>query len=705
MCHLPRTAWQNVCNRPSGSTSGVSLWTNMTPDVPSDAFNMPALDDAVANRPRRAVACTADDHAIGRQPQRFGRVRGQLAGHVFRFVDRSPSRSASSSNFESSGFRPLALHHVEQQHAAGVAHLGGELASESAANLVFRQQHLGEAVKVLRFMIAEPKNFRRGETGQGRIGDHADQLCAPAGPLFDFVALGGRPLIVPQKGTANDLGLSCRETPSRASGPTDRSPCTSAGLSLAFLTTCANGLDGRLPPIFGVLLAPQRLGVIDRIAGAGLRQDFARWIDRQRLGAGRADVDADVHVLLAPCVALGCLILQSVSHARSERNRLSNFEYGPTLIDGSGHPNRGLFNGMMTPPPAQARPPIGGSPTDPARFALPLVARKFRQGSNPMRNAPDERRIVITGLGLTAPNGNSIAEYRDALLNGRSGVAAVYDSLCRRARSLAFATLTNSGTRNARRSAAEPGPAASASTVRTRRSRTRVSIGRTSTKDRVGIYIGITEHGNVETENEIYEISKFDYDTSVWTHHHNPRTVANNPAGEISLNLGITGPAYTIGAACAAGNAGLIQGAQMLLLDECDVALAGGVSESIHTFGIFAGFASQGALATHDDPTKASRPFDKARNGIVVAEGGCVYVLERLSDAKRPRRGNLRRSLPVGRSIATRATSSFRTRNSRPQCMRLALERAGLKRGRHRHRQHARHGDRERRHPGMRGPA
>ena len=86
--------------------------------------------------------------------------------------------------------------------------------------------------------------------------------------------------------------------------------------------------------------------------------------------------------------------------------------------------------------------------------------------------------------------------------------------------------------------------------------------------------------------------------------------MANNPAGEISLNLGITGPHYTIGAACAAGNAGMIQGAQMLRLGECDVALAGGVSESIHTFGIFASFKSQGALATHDDPTKASRPFD-----------------------------------------------------------------------------------------------
>jgi 3-oxoacyl-[acyl-carrier-protein] synthase II len=151
---------------------------------------------------------------------------------------------------------------------------------------------------------------------------------------------------------------------------------------------------------------------------------------------------------------------------------------------------------------------------------------------------------------------------------------------------------------------------------------------------RVGVYLGITEHGNVETETEVCQlVDHYDEDVKYWTHHHNPRTVANNPAGEITVNLGLTGPHYTIGAACAAGNAGIIQGVQMLRLGECDYALAGGVSESIRAFGIFAGFKSQGALAAHEDPTKASRPFDTDRNGIVVSEGGCVYVLERLEDA------------------------------------------------------------------------
>jgi 3-oxoacyl-[acyl-carrier-protein] synthase II len=153
--------------------------------------------------------------------------------------------------------------------------------------------------------------------------------------------------------------------------------------------------------------------------------------------------------------------------------------------------------------------------------------------------------------------------------------------------------------------------------------------------------------------------------------------VANNPAGEIALNLGITGPHYTIGAACAAGNAGMIQGVQMLRLGECDLALVGGVSESIHTFGIFAGFASQGALASHEDPTKASRPFDKNRNGIVVSEGGCIYTLERLTDARA--RGAKIYGEIVGYAINTDATDFVLPNPERQaQCMQKALRIASL---------------------------
>ncbi len=289
---------------------------------------------------------------------------------------------------------------------------------------------------------------------------------------------------------------------------------------------------------------------------------------------------------------------------------------------------------------------------------------------------PEQQRIVITGIGLTAPNGNSLPAFREGLLAGRSGVRPYEIRYV--GKTLAGVCDFETGKYQSRKDLRRGTRAGSVGVYSAHEAIGDSGIDwPTVDPARVGVFLGVTEHGNVETENEIFELKGYDYDTSFWSHHHNPRTVANNPAGEVALNLGIVGPHYTIGAACAAGNAGLIQGVQMLRLDECDIALAGGVSESIHTFGIFASFRSQGALAEHADAARASRPFDLHRNGIVVAEGGCVFVLERLSDARR-RRARIYGEV-AGYAMNTDATD-FVLPNAQRQaeCMQLALRRAGL---------------------------
>jgi 3-oxoacyl-[acyl-carrier-protein] synthase II len=287
-----------------------------------------------------------------------------------------------------------------------------------------------------------------------------------------------------------------------------------------------------------------------------------------------------------------------------------------------------------------------------------------------------DERIVMTGVGLASPNGNSLPEYRESLLNGRSGVEVfetrhmgeVLAGVCH------FDALSHQTRREVRRGTRSGSIAIYCAHEALDDAGLDLA---TRDRSRVGVYLGITEHGNVETENEIHEISQYDYDTSVWSHHHNPRTVANNPAGEVTLNLGITGPHLTLGAACAAGNAGFIQGAQMLRLGEVDLAVCGGVSESIHTFGIFASFKSQGALAFHEDPARASRPFDVDRNGIVVAEGGAICTLERLPDALA--RGATIYAEIVGHAMNSDATDFVLPDAGRQaECMRLALDRAGI---------------------------
>ena len=287
-----------------------------------------------------------------------------------------------------------------------------------------------------------------------------------------------------------------------------------------------------------------------------------------------------------------------------------------------------------------------------------------------------QSRIVITGIGLTAPNGNSLTEFRHNLLHGVSGITTIdvrymgrhpagmctFDPLkYQKKKDVRIGTRVGSiSIYCAREALADSG----------------VNL-ETRDKSRVGIYLGVTEHGNVETENEVYNISQFKYDTKFWSHHHNPRTVANNAAGEVSLNLGITGPAYTIGAACAAGNMGLIHAAQMLRLGEVDFALAGGVSESPQTFGIFAGFKSQNALAAHEDPKKASRPFDQARNGIVISEGGCIYTIERLEDALA--RGAKIYGELAGYHVNSDATDYVLPNPERQaECVRKAIANAGM---------------------------
>ncbi len=288
-----------------------------------------------------------------------------------------------------------------------------------------------------------------------------------------------------------------------------------------------------------------------------------------------------------------------------------------------------------------------------------------------------KERIVITGIGLTSPLGNDLASFRSKLLAGQSGVSTFP---VRNMGDLPAGVCDFEQTKYQKRKEVRVGTRAGGIGIYCAHEALKnagLSLQEIN-PSKVGVYLGITEHGNVETETEVCQLfDHYDEEVKYWSHHHNPRTVANNPAGEITVNLGLTGPHYTVGAACAAGNAGIIQGVQMLTLGECDQALAGGVSESIRAYGIFAGFKSQGALAIHDDPQKASRPFDKGRNGIVVSEGGCIYVLERMKDAM-DRNADIIAEI-LGYRINSDGTDYVLPNPERQEeCIRQALDRAEL---------------------------
>lgn len=290
----------------------------------------------------------------------------------------------------------------------------------------------------------------------------------------------------------------------------------------------------------------------------------------------------------------------------------------------------------------------------------------------------NNKRVVITGTGIISPIGNTLSEFRKNLLNGKSGIkerkipflgsipagACDYDPLkYQNRKELRRGTRAGSiAIYCAREALLDAG----------------LDICRTDTS-RLGVYLGITEHGMVETTDTFRKIAENDYDLQFLSHHLNSRIVSNNPAGEVSLNLKIKGPHYCVGGACAAGNLGVIQGYHMILLGDVDIAVAGGVSESIHSFIIFSAFKNQMALGSHKDPEKVSRPFDKNRNGIVISEGGTLFVLETLENAQKRGAEKIYGEI-IGCAVCSDASDPVvPSAKGQAACMQLALERAGLK--------------------------
>lgn len=129
-----------------------------------------------------------------------------------------------------------------------------------------------------------------------------------------------------------------------------------------------------------------------------------------------------------------------------------------------------------------------------------------------------------------------------------------------------------------------------------------------------------------------------------------PMVISNMGSGEVSIRLGWMGPSFTPVSACASSNHSIISAVDQIRLGRADVMIAGGTEEAVCPIGI-AGFAAMRAISTrNDDPERASRPFDKDRDGFVLGEGAGVLILESLSHAKKRGAKILARVAGVGMS-------------------------------------------------------
>jgi 3-oxoacyl-[acyl-carrier-protein] synthase II len=250
------------------------------------------------------------------------------------------------------------------------------------------------------------------------------------------------------------------------------------------------------------------------------------------------------------------------------------------------------------------------------------------------------RRVVVTGLGLISPVGNSVAEGWANLLAGRSGIANVtkFDAsalACRFAGEVkGFNVEDYFPAKEARHmdTFIHYGMAASIQAVRD----AGLSSGDALTEDqaeRIGVMVGSGIGGlpMIEATHEEYRtrgprrISPFFV----------PASIINMISGHVSIFYGFKGPNLAIVTACTTGLHCIGEAGRMIEYGDADVMVAGGAESTVSPLGI-GGFAAARALSTrNDDPATASRPWDKERDGFVLGEGGGVLVLEEYERARK----------------------------------------------------------------------
>ncbi|HLN62091.1 MAG TPA: beta-ketoacyl-ACP synthase II, partial [Symbiobacteriaceae bacterium] len=246
-----------------------------------------------------------------------------------------------------------------------------------------------------------------------------------------------------------------------------------------------------------------------------------------------------------------------------------------------------------------------------------------------------ERRVVVTGIGLLSPLGNSVSENWDAVLAGRSGIGPI----------TSFDASRLNTTFGGEVKGFDPATVMDPKEVKRYERFIHLALGATAE--------ALADAGLVPAEGELSERTGVVYgsgmgglsaieETKLTLVEKGPRRVSpffipsciiNMAAGMISLKYGLLGPNYGTVSACSSAGHAVSDAFHIIKRGDADVMVTGG-SESTLTELAFAGFNSARALSTrNDEPARASRPWDAGRDGFVMGEGAGTLVLEDLEHA------------------------------------------------------------------------
>jgi 3-oxoacyl-[acyl-carrier-protein] synthase II len=249
---------------------------------------------------------------------------------------------------------------------------------------------------------------------------------------------------------------------------------------------------------------------------------------------------------------------------------------------------------------------------------------------------PTDRRVVVTGIGLVTPLGNDAARNWQALLAGRSGIAPIarFDAANLPVRIAGevrdFDPAAYIEKKEIKKMDAFTHYAVAAAQMAADDAQLTVDA---ANAERVGVLIGVGM-GGIATIEE-YHRNFLESGLKKVTPFFIPRLIANMAPGQIALRFGAKGVNYTTSSACASGGHAVGEAYRLIRFGYQDAMFAGGAEAGVTPMGV-GGFAVMRALSTRNaEPQRASRPFDRERDGFVIAEGAGVLILESLDHARR----------------------------------------------------------------------
>src|SRR6266567_1405252 len=249
----------------------------------------------------------------------------------------------------------------------------------------------------------------------------------------------------------------------------------------------------------------------------------------------------------------------------------------------------------------------------------------------------NDRRVVITGMGVVTPLGSELELFWDNLLKGQSGIGQItrfdttdYD--CRIAGEVRDFEPRNvfNNPKDVKRTDRFAQMAMGASKMAIKDSG--IEVEKTN-RERFGVIVssGIGGLKTLEDQHSAL-LNKGPSRVSAFTI---PMLISNMASGLISMEFGLQGPNMCIVTACATSNNAIGESWRMIKFGDADIFLAGGSEASIIAIGL-AGLSAMRALSTrNDEPERASRPFDRDRDGFVISEGAGIVVVEELERAKK----------------------------------------------------------------------